>query len=120
VAGGRADPHPGPLPRAARAAAQSGRPPPLGGLAQRAAAVRTLPELAAVLRDLRRRHARQRGGAGLTYRDLAAATGWSHGIIGEYLSGRVLPPTGRFDTLIALLGASAAEQGALATARDRV
>jgi tetratricopeptide (TPR) repeat protein len=32
----------------------------------------------------------------------------------------VLPPTGRFDTLITLLGASSAEQGALATARDRV
>jgi tetratricopeptide (TPR) repeat protein len=32
----------------------------------------------------------------------------------------VLPPTGRFDTLIALLGASSAEQGAFATARDRV
>ncbi|HEV3295243.1 MAG TPA: NB-ARC domain-containing protein, partial [Streptosporangiaceae bacterium] len=91
-----------------------------GGLAQRAAEVRTLPELAALLRELRRRHGRQRGGAGLTYRDLAAATGWSHGIIGEYLSGRVLPPTDRFDTLIALLGASAAEQGAFATARDRV
>ena len=90
------------------------------GLAQRAAGVRTLPELAALLRELRRRHARQQGGTELTYRDLAAATGWSHGIIGEYLSGRVLPPTGRFDTLIALLGASAAEQGTFATARDRV
>jgi len=94
--------------------------PHLDGLAQRAAGIRTLSELAALLRELRRRHARAQGGAGLTYRDLAAATGWSHGIIGEYLSGRVLPPTGRFDTLIALLGASSAEQGAFATARDRV
>ncbi len=95
------------------------RPHP-GELAQRAAGVRTLPELAALLRELRRRHARRQGGTGLSYRDLAAATGWSHGIIGEYLSGRVLPPTGRFDTLIALLGAGSAEQGAFATARDRV
>lgn len=94
--------------------------PHLGGLAQRAAGVQTLPELAALLRELRRRHARQHGCAELTYRDLAAATGWSHGIIGEYLSGRVLPPTGRFDTLIGLLGAGSGEQGALATARDRV
>ena len=94
--------------------------PHVGGLAQHAAGVRTLPELAALLRALRRRHGRQQGGASLTYRDLAAATGWSHGIIGEYLSGQVLPPADRFDTLIALLGAGPAEQGAFATARDRV
>jgi tetratricopeptide (TPR) repeat protein len=127
LAGGRADPRPGPLPRAARPVLQRDGPQ-LSGLSQRAAGVQTLPELAALLRELRRRHARQqpsggattRGGAGFTYRGLAAAAGWSHGIIGEYLSGRVLPPTGRFDTLIALLGASSAEQGALATARDRV
>jgi tetratricopeptide (TPR) repeat protein len=81
--------------------------------------VRTVDDLGAVLRELRRRHARRRGGAELTYREIAAATGWSHGIIGEYLAGRVLPPTDRFDTLVRLFGASAAEQGALATARDR-
>ncbi|GAA0390190.1 hypothetical protein Acor_46820 [Acrocarpospora corrugata] len=84
------------------------------------AEVRTLADLARVLRGLRRRHARQRGRQELTYRELAAATGWSHGIIGEYLAGRVLPPTDRFDALIALLGATPAEQGALATARDQV
>jgi tetratricopeptide (TPR) repeat protein len=77
-------------------------------------------DLASVLRELRRRHARRHGGAALTYRELAAATGWSHGIIGEYLAGRVLPPTDRFDTLVRLFGATPAEQGALATARDRV
>lgn len=77
-------------------------------------------DLARLLRELRRRDARRRGGAELTYRDLAAATGWSHGIIGGYLTGRVLPPTDRFDVLVRLLGASPAEQGALATARDRV
>src|SRR3954469_9126442 len=52
--------------------------------------------------------------------ELAAKTGWSRGIIGEYFAGNVLPPTDRFDELIRLLGASPAEQGALATARDRV
>ncbi|MFC7479320.1 helix-turn-helix domain-containing protein [Luedemannella flava] len=83
-------------------------------------AVHTLADLAGVLRDLRRRHARRSGGAPLSYRELAAAAGWSHGIIGEYLAGRVLPPTDRFDVLVRLLGASPAEQGALATARDRV
>ncbi len=84
------------------------------------AGVRSTEDLARLLRELRRRDARRRGGAELTYRDLAAATGWSHGIIGGYLAGRVLPPTDRFDTLVRLLGASPAEQGALATARDQV
>ncbi|WP_238019727.1 tetratricopeptide repeat protein [Dactylosporangium sp. AC04546] len=41
-------------------------------------------------------------------------------MIGGYLSGQVLPPTDRFDALVRLLGATPAEQGALATARDRV
>ncbi|WP_327003125.1 tetratricopeptide repeat protein [Dactylosporangium sp. NBC_01737] len=80
----------------------------------------TTEDLARMLRELRRRDARRRGGVELTYRELAAATGWSHGIIGGYLAGRVLPPTDRFDVLVRLLGASPAEQGALATARDRV
>lgn len=80
----------------------------------------TLADLARVLRTLRRRHARHSGRAELTYREIAAATGWSHGIVGEYLSGRVLPPTERFDALIRLLGATPAEQGSLATARDRI
>jgi tetratricopeptide (TPR) repeat protein/transcriptional regulator with XRE-family HTH domain len=82
--------------------------------------VQTLADLAGFLRALRRRHGRRQGTAEPTYRELAAATGWSHGIIGEYLAGRILPPTDRFDVLIRLLGATAAEQGALATARDRV
>ena len=73
-----------------------------------------------MLRELRRRHARRRDAAELTYRELAAATGWSRGIIGEYLAGRVLPPTGRLDVLVRLLGAGPAEQRALATARDRI
>lgn len=41
-------------------------------------------------------------------------------MIGGYLAGQVLPPTDRFDALVRLLGATPAEQGALATARDRV
>jgi len=85
-----------------------------------AADVQTVPDLARVLRDLRRREARRSAGAQLTYRELAAKTGWSRGSLGEYFNGQILPPTDRFDVLIRLLGASAAEQGALATARDRV
>ena len=84
------------------------------------AEVRSAPDLARMLRELRRRHARRLGRSELSYRELAEATGWSHGIIGEYLAGRVLPPTDRFDALVRLLGATPAEQGALATARDRV
>ncbi|MGW5579294.1 helix-turn-helix domain-containing protein, partial [Micromonospora chokoriensis] len=82
--------------------------------------VQTLQELAGLLRQLRRREARQEGETQLTYRQLAAKTGWSRGIIGEYFAGNILPPPERFDVLIRLLGATPAEQGALATARDRV
>lgn len=85
-----------------------------------AASVTTLADLALVLRQLRHREARRRGDSELTYRELAAKTGWSHAIIGEYFTGRALPPTHRFDVLIMLLGATPTEQGALATARDRV
>ncbi|AVT32628.1 AfsR family transcriptional regulator [Plantactinospora sp. BC1] len=82
--------------------------------------VRTLPDLATVLRALRRRHARQRRDGELTYRELAARTGWSTAAVAEYLTGRTLPPTDRFDVLVGLLGATPVEQGMLATARDRV
>lgn len=93
---------------------------PWGVGAQGVAGVVTVADLARLLRQLRRRQARQRGEATLTYRELAAKTGWSRGIIGEYFTGNVLPPTDRFDVLIQLLGATTAEQGWLATARDRV
>jgi transcriptional regulator with XRE-family HTH domain len=87
---------------------------------QRAAAAYAAPELAGVLRHLRLRDARLRQGKPLTYRQLAARTGWSHAIIGEYLAGTALPPTDRFDHLVHLLGATSEELGALAAARDRV
>lgn len=80
----------------------------------------TLPDLARLLRQLKRRDARRRGGAELSYRALAARTGWSTGIIAHYFTGKTLPPTDRFDTLVRLLGASPAEQGKLATLRDQV
>ena len=86
----------------------------------RATAVATVQDLAGVLRQLRRSEARQRGDSPLTYRELAARTGWSYSIISEYFAGTVLAPTDRFDVLVRLLGASQAEQRALATARDRV
>ncbi|MFC7761207.1 hypothetical protein ACFQY4_26600 [Catellatospora bangladeshensis] len=54
--------------------------------------LQTVQDLALLLRKLRQRHARQQGGNLLTYRQLAAKTGWSHGIIGEYFAGNVLPP----------------------------
>lgn len=77
-------------------------------------------ELGALLRQLRTRQARRRRAPVLTYRELAARTGWSHGIVGAYLAGKVLPPVDRFDELLRQLDASPAECGALATARDRL
>jgi len=82
--------------------------------------VETLESLSGLLRHLRRRLARQHGDSLLTYRELAARTRWGHGVIGDYFAGKTLPPTDRFDTLVRLLGATPAEQGALATARDNV
>src|SRR5215469_12557535 len=82
--------------------------------------VRSVGDLAAVLRHLRRREARARGGPQLTYRDLAEMTGWSRTMIGNYLSGKTVPPTDRFDALARLLGATGRELGILATVRDRV
>jgi tetratricopeptide (TPR) repeat protein len=84
------------------------------------AAIDDVGVLAQVLRQLRRREGRRRGGEELTYRQLADRTGWSISTISSYLGGKVLPPTGRFDELARVLGASPAELGALATARDRV
>jgi tetratricopeptide (TPR) repeat protein/transcriptional regulator with XRE-family HTH domain len=87
---------------------------------QAAAAAHTVADIAGLLRELRRRHARQRRDTPLTYRELAGKTGWSQSAIGEYFSGQTLPPTDRLDALVALLGATPAEQAALGTARDRV
>jgi tetratricopeptide (TPR) repeat protein len=85
-----------------------------------AAVVQTPHELAAMLRALRRRHARRRGDSELTYQAMASRIGCSQTAIAEYFTARTVPPTDRFDALVGLLGATRAEQGALATARDRV
>jgi tetratricopeptide (TPR) repeat protein len=85
-----------------------------------AALVQTPSELAALLRALRRRHARRRHDSELTYRAMASRVGCSQTAIAEYFTARTIPPTNRFDALVGLLGATKAEQGALATARDRV
>jgi tetratricopeptide (TPR) repeat protein len=92
----------------------------LSELAQAASSVESLADLARVLRQLRRRQARLTEGPELTYREIAAKTGWSTAIVGGYLTGTALPPTDRFDTMVRLLGAAPKEQGCLATARDRV
>jgi len=82
--------------------------------------VQTVTELGALLRRLRRRQARRQHASQLTVRELARRSGYAYGVISEYLSGKALAPTDRFDVLIRLLGASPAEQRALATARDQV
>jgi transcriptional regulator with XRE-family HTH domain len=92
--------------------------PPDGGLD--VSAFHSGAHIARLLRDLRRREARQRGDSPLTYRELAAKTGWSRSLIARYFTGQALPQTDRFDVLVQVLGAAPAELGALATARDRV
>jgi tetratricopeptide (TPR) repeat protein/transcriptional regulator with XRE-family HTH domain len=82
--------------------------------------VQTLDQLGALLRRLRRQYARRHDIPQPTVRELAERSGYARGAVSEYLSGKTLPPTDRFDVLIRLLGAAPAEQGALATARDRV
>jgi tetratricopeptide (TPR) repeat protein/transcriptional regulator with XRE-family HTH domain len=89
-------------------------------MASAAATVRTLEDLAVLLRDLRRQHARRRRDSRLTYRELAARTGWSLTAIAEYFTARTLPPTDRFDALLEVLDATPAQRRALATARDRI
>jgi tetratricopeptide (TPR) repeat protein/transcriptional regulator with XRE-family HTH domain len=84
-----------------------------------ASSVTSGDDLAELLRHLRRRQARRRGDPPLTYRELAGRTGWSHGSIGGYFTGKILPPTDRFDALVQLLDAAPDELGALADARDR-
>jgi hypothetical protein len=103
-----------------RATVAATRSPGPDGEAPCVTEVTTVHGLSLLLRRLRRRDARRRGGPALTYRDLAAETGWSRGIIGEYFTGDVLPPTDRFGILVGLLGVTAAERVMLATARDRV
>lgn len=80
----------------------------------------TLSELGALLRLLRRRHGRSYPGGPLTYRELAVKLGSSHGIIGEYLAGNVLPPVDRLDALVIILGGTPAERWALADLRDGI
>lgn len=82
--------------------------------------ISTPAELAGLLRRLRDRQARVRRAPAMSYRELAGRTGWSHGIIGAYLTGKIVPPVDRFDELVRQLGATPHELGTLATARDRV
>src|ERR1700727_1958375 len=85
-----------------------------------AALVQTPKELAVVLRALRRRYARRRDDGEMTYRTMASRTGCSQTAIAEYFTAKTIPPTDRFDALVRLFGVTRAEQGALASARDRV
>lgn len=91
-----------------------------GDLARAAASAATLTELGTLLRLLRRRHGRGYPGGPLTYRELAVKLGSSHGIIGEYLAGNVLPPVDRLDALATILGGTLDERRALADLRDGI
>lgn len=85
-----------------------------------AASVSTLPELGRLLRELKRREARSRGGRELAHRQIAARIGCSAVSVTYYLRGDVLPPIDRFDALVRCLGATPVEHAALATALDRI
>src|SRR5438445_12995680 len=80
----------------------------------------TLEDLGDALRRLRRRYARRRSDALLSYRYLAEKTGYAHGVIGGYFSGKVLPPPDKLDVIVVLLGADGAERLAFAGARDAI
>jgi len=80
----------------------------------------TLEDLGDSLRRLRRRYARRRKDALLSYRYLAEKTGYAHGVIGGYFSGKVLPPPDKLDVIVVLLGADGAERLAFAAARDAI
>jgi hypothetical protein len=80
----------------------------------------TLEDLGDSLRRLRRRYARRRSDALPSYRYLAERTGYAHGVIGGYFSGKVLPPPDKLDVIVVLLGADGAERLAFAAARDAV
>ncbi|NUR62098.1 MAG: helix-turn-helix transcriptional regulator, partial [Catenulispora sp.] len=90
-----------------------------GALTEAAARASSLEDVAGLLRALRRRHARAQRDSALTYRELAARTGWSLAAIAEYFTARTLPPTDRYDALLDVLGATPAELRALVDARDR-
>ncbi|HEY7225573.1 MAG TPA: tetratricopeptide repeat protein [Micromonosporaceae bacterium] len=89
-------------------------------IAAQAAAAQTVADLARVLRELRRRHARRRRRPVLTYRQIADRTGWSVSTVGGYFTGTKLASVDRFDELCRRLGADPREQGVLATAREQV
>lgn len=80
----------------------------------------TLEDLGDSLRRLRRRYARRRSDALLSYRYLAEKTGYAHGVIGGYFSGKVLPPPDKLDVIVMLLGADSTERLAFAAARDAI
>ncbi len=80
----------------------------------------SLEDLGDALRRLRRRYARRRSDALLSYRYLAEKTGYAHGVIGGYFSGKVLPPPDKLDVIVVLLGADGAERLGFAAARDAI
>jgi transcriptional regulator with XRE-family HTH domain len=81
--------------------------------------IETADDLGRSLRRLLRR-ARDRTGRKVTCRKLAAETGYGHSSINNWLEGRSLPAADRLGDVLVALGATPAEQRALATARDAI
>lgn len=81
---------------------------------------RSQEDLGYSLERLRQRHAWRKHAAKLSYRLLAARTGYAYSTISEYFTGRVLPPSDRLYTIAALLGADEAELRAFAALRENL
>src|SRR5688572_16306267 len=88
-------------------------------IAAGAGAAGSMVDLALLLRRLRQRDAQTRDAAERTHHELATGLGCSAAQVGFYLGGVAVPPADRLDYLARSLGATPAEQRALAAARDR-
>jgi tetratricopeptide (TPR) repeat protein/transcriptional regulator with XRE-family HTH domain len=97
----------------------SGDRPHLNTSAGAGGGIETIADLGRALRSLQRR-ARDKTGRSVTCRKLADETGYAPSSISNWLSGRSLPSADRLGDILLSLGATRAEQRALATARDAI
>src|SRR5579859_165432 len=93
--------------------------PPFSPAADRIEDIETAEALGRALRRLLRR-TRDTTGRKVTCRKLAGETGYGHSSINNWLEGRSLPAADRLEDILIALGATPAEQRALATARDAI
>jgi len=80
----------------------------------------TLDDLGYSLHRLRKRFAWRRHDMVVSYRFLAARTGYAHSAIAEYFAGTALPPPDKLDAIVVFLGANEDERLAFAKAHDAI